>query len=279
MRGNMKLQVLVSAMHADAKELTEKMQLQTEAIIVNQCDGYGTDSFFVRDDVGHMQEIKVFSFCERGIGLSRNNALLRASGDISLFADDDIIYENGYGNKITEEFAAHPKADVILFNVSVNEKRRTYFNTDFHRVRWYNCGRYPAYSIAIKTEKMHAANLTYSLLFGGGAKYSNGEDSLFLSDCLKAGLKVYASPVLIGREEERESGSTWFFGYNRKFFFDRGVLYHYLYGRMAGIWGLRFVLKQRAVMGEKITLKQAYRWLKEGVRFAKTGKEPAHETT
>lgn len=275
----MKLEVLVSAMHADVAELAQKMQLQTEAIIINQCDEYATEQFTIFDAEGNMREVKAYSFCERGIGLSRNNALLRAGGEISLFSDDDIIYENGYEKRILDEFAAHPTADVLLFNVSVNEKRRTYYNTDFHRVRWYNCGRYPAYAIAIKTEKMHAKNLTFSLLFGGGARYSNGEDSLFLVDCLKAGLKVYASPVLIGKEEERDSGSTWFSGYNRKFFYDRGVLYHYLYGKMAKIWGVRFLLKNKSVMCKEVTFKQAYRWLKEGIRFAKTGKEQAYETS
>lgn len=275
----MKLQVLVSAMHADAKELTNRMKLQTDAIIINQCDGIAAEQFCIGDAEGNNREIKVYSFCERGIGLSRNNALLRASADISLFSDDDIIYEDGYEKKIIDEFASHLGADVLLFNVLVNEKRRTYYNTDFHRVRWYNCGRYPAYAIAIKTEQMHAKNLTFSLLFGGGAKYSNGEDSLFLVDCLKAGLKVYASPVLIGKEEERDSGSTWFSGYNRKFFYDRGVLYHYLYGKMAKVWGLRFLLKNKSAMCKEITFKQAYQWLKEGIRFAKNGKEQGDEAS
>ena len=76
---------------------------------------------------------------------------------------------------------------MLLFNVRVQESRFTYWNSFYKRVRWYNCGRYPAYSFALRTAKMHEKNLTYSLLFGGGAKYANGEDSLFIHDCLKAG--------------------------------------------------------------------------------------------
>ncbi|MBQ9134819.1 MAG: glycosyltransferase [Lachnospiraceae bacterium] len=273
----MKLQVLVSAMHKEPKALAEKMNLCTEAVIINQCDTHAKECFTVLDEDGKERNICAYSFCERGVGLSRNNALLRATADISLFSDDDIIYDADYEKKILEEFAAHKDADVLLFNVEVNEKRRTYYNTDFHRVRWYNCGRYPAYAIAIKTEKMHSHNLTFSLLFGGGAKYSNGEDSLFLVDCLKAGLKLYASPVKIGKEEERNSGSTWFSGYNKKFFYDRGVLYRYLYGAMAKVFGLRFLLKIKKQMCGEVTLKQAYMWLKEGIYFAKTGKEKSHE--
>ena len=44
------------------------------------------------------------SFTERGVGLSRNNALMRASADICLFADDDIIYENNYKEILNRYF-------------------------------------------------------------------------------------------------------------------------------------------------------------------------------
>lgn len=267
----MKVQLLISAVQKNPKELIKKMNVTSDAILINQCDKFGFESFWVQDIDGLDREIKAYSFRERGVGLSRNNALLRADKEISLFSDDDIIYDKDYEKKIIEEFEKHKEADVLLFNVEVCEERRTYFNTDFHRVRWYNCGRYPAYAIAIRTDKMHSRNLTFSLLFGGGAKYSNGEDSLFLKDCLKAGLKMYATDVIIGKEEAGES--TWFFGYNKKFFYDRGVLYHYLYGSMAKIWGLRFLLKNKETMCKEIPFKQAYGYLKEGIYCAKHGEE------
>ena len=267
----MKVQLLISAVKKDPKELVRKMNVETDAILINQCDTHDYEKFLIQDINGTDREVKAYSFCERGVGLSRNNALLRADKEISLFSDDDIIYEKGYEDKIIKEFEKHKEADVLLFNVEVCEERRTYFNSDFHRVRWYNCGRYPAYAIAIRTDKMHQCNLTFSLLFGGGAKYSNGEDSLFLKDCLKAGLKLYATDAVIGKEEAGES--TWFFGYNQKFFYDRGVLYHYLYGKMAKVWGLRFLIKNKSVMCKEIPFKQAYGYLNNGIYFARYGKE------
>lgn len=267
----MKVQLLISAMQKNPKELIAGMNVTSDAILINQCDKYGFESFSVQDTNGQDREIKAYSFKEKGVGLSRNNALLRADKEICLFSDEDIVYEKDYEKRIIDEFEKHKEADVLLFNVEVCEKRRTYFNTDFHRVRWYNCGRYPAYAIAIKTEQMHRHNLTFSLLFGGGAKYSNGEDSLFLRDCLRAGLKMYATDVVIGKEEERES--TWFSGYNKKFFYDRGVLYHYLYGTMAKVWGLRFLLKNKTTMCKEISIKEAYGHLKDGIYCAKHSKE------
>lgn len=261
-----KVQLLISAVNVDAKELIKRMNVSSDAILINQCDTNDFETLCIKDEKNREREIKVYSFWERGVGLSRNNALLRADKTISLFADDDIIYEKDYEQKILKEFECHKEADVLLFNVQVSKERRTYFHTDYHRVRWYNCGRYPAYAIAIRTEEMHRNNLTFSLYFGGGARYSNGEDSLFLRDCLKAGLKLYATDVCIGREEAGES--TWFFGYTQKFFYDRGVLYYYLYGKMGRLWGLRFLLKNKNEMCREIPFKKAFAYFKEGYKSA-----------
>lgn len=155
---------------------------------------------------------------------------------------------------------------MLLFNVKASEGRETYHTDSFGRVRWYNCGRYPTYSFAVKRECLHKNNITFSLLFGGGARYSNGEDSLFIRDCLKSGMRVYRVPVNIGKEKYRES--TWFRGYNEKFFFDRGVLYSYLYGRLDKVMAMRWLLKHKEELCQEISLKEAYgimcRGMKEG---------------
>lgn len=259
----MTLQLLVSAVNQEPRALAEQMNISSDAIIINQGDSFAYDEF---ERKGH--KIRAFSFKERGVGLSRNNALLRADSDICLFSDEDIVYRDGYEQLVLEEFRKNPKADMILFNIDVAESGRTYHIDSHGRVRVHNSGRYPTYSFAIKTQKMHGRNITFSLLFGGGAKYSNGEDSLFLREALKKGLKVYKAPVTLGAETERES--TWFNGYHEKFFFDRGVLYHYLYGRLAGLIALRFLLKHKDVMCQEIPWKKAYAIMKNGIREAKS---------
>ncbi len=255
----MTLQLLVAAMNKEPLVLAEEMQIDSDAIIINQGESYGYEELQYK---GHT--LCYFAFAERGVGLSRNNSLLRADADISVFADDDIVYEEGYAEKILQAFEAYPQADVLLFNVQAAPGRETYHNDDFGRVRWYNCGRYPTYSFAVRTQRVHEHNITFSLLFGGGAKHSNGEDSLFLKDCLRAGLKVYRVPIKIGQEQPGES--TWFAGYHEKFFYDRGVLYRHLYGWMARIWAFRFAFTKRAVMCQEIPWRQAYGIMMRGVK-------------
>ncbi|WWR15504.1 glycosyltransferase family A protein [Lachnospiraceae bacterium JLR.KK008] len=258
----MRLQQLISAVDQIPAQLVDKMNVNCDAVLINQCDHFGYEE--IRRG-GYL--IRAYSLKEKGVGLSRNNALMRADGDLCLFSDEDIIYEDGYEKKIIGEFERHPEADMLLFNVEVCEARRTYHNDAYERVRLYNCGRYPAYSFAMRTETVHRKNICYSLLFGGGARYSNGEDSLFIRDCIRSGMRVYKTPVTIGREQERES--TWFSGYHEKFFFDRGVLYEHLYGRLAKPVAMRFLLAHRAVMCREIPVKKAYELMCQGLKEAR----------
>lgn len=261
----MRVQTLVAAMNQDVGTMAGRMRLETDAILVNQCD---ENAYLEYEHKGF--QVKCYSFRERGVGLNRNNALLRADGDILLFSDEDIVYDPGYAEKVRKEFEGHPEADVLLFNLRVVPERATYHNESYGRVRWYNCGRYPTYSCAVRRDKVRKANVTFSLLFGGGAPYSAGEDSLFLMDCLRGGLRVYRTPVEIGEEVPRESGeSTWFKGYNEKFFYDRGYLYHFLYGWKAGLMALRFVCAKKSVMCREVSPKRAHAAMKKGIADAK----------
>ena len=176
----MNVQVLVSAMHQTDHSLLEKMNIQTDAIIINQCDKNEFEEFRYKGNL-----IRFLSFAERGVGLSRNNALMRATGDICLIADQDVTYVENYEEIIVKSFLETSKADIIIFNVpSKNPKRSSYMIPKKSRVGWINCLRYGvSFRIAARPEKLSEKNIFFSLLFGGGAKYSSGEDSLFIADC------------------------------------------------------------------------------------------------
>lgn len=190
----MDLQVLVSTMHQKDYSIIEKMNINSDAIIINQCDRFEYKKINYKGN-----SIDFFSFAERGVGLSRNTALMRATADICLFADEDMVYVDNYKEIVINAFKENPKADMILFNVpSKNPERPTCQIVTKGKVRWYNCFRYGAVNIAVKTEKLKKRNIYFSLLFGGGAKYSAGEDSMFIADCLRKGLKIYTHPAIIG---------------------------------------------------------------------------------
>ena len=270
------LQILVSAVDKDPVDLVTKMNLQTDAVIVDQIlteEAKKRLGFLgASDETINVNglKVRVLKRSEKGVGLSRNTALLNSSEEalIIQFGDDDIVYDDGYQELVLREFEKHPEADVLLFNVKAQVGRETYWNDDFAKVTWYNYGRYPAYAICARRDRLIESGVRYSLLFGGGAPYMNGEDSLFLHDCLKQGLAIYRTTVAIGYEKNGES--TWFKGYNEKFFYDRGVLYHFLYGKMAYIWGFRFLFKNREEMCGEFGFFKGLRTLFKGIDHGKS---------
>ena len=259
---NMSVTLLVSALKKDPDKLIEDMHIASDAVIVDQCDNDSRRE--IAKDFG---KILVIESTDRGVGNNRNLCIDNSFGDIVLFGDDDIVYDDDYAKKVSDEFEKHPEADLITFNVSVCEERRTYVNEGFKKLSSMNIGRYPAYSIAVKRDVLIDKKVRFSPLFGGGAKYSNGEDSLFLRDCLKKKVRIYRTNVSIGHEEPvRES--TWFKGYNDKFFYDRGVLYKYLYGMMAFPMSVRFLLKNKNEMCKEKSFSQCLKLMRRGIRMS-----------
>ena len=228
MSSTARLTVLLSVMNEDM-HIIDRVGIRSPGIVINQTD---TNKYVnIPRKTGN---IDFYSFAEKGVGLSRNNALMRCSSEFGLFVDDDEILSHDYVERVVSAFDSLPEADVIVFNIgSDSEDRKPYQNTKIKRVRLYNCLRYGGCRIAVKTDSIHRKNIYFSLLFGGGAKYSNGEDTIFLTDCLKQGLKIYAHPYFVG--SVNFDSSTWFKGHNVKFFNDRGVLIKTIFGRLSWI--------------------------------------------
>lgn len=217
----MKIQVLVAAMNQEDHSLPKKMNIQTDAIIGNQCERNSIETFEQEDF-----HITYLNFAERGVGLNRNNALMRAEADVCLFADDDMVYVDGYPHIIEKAFAENPKADVIVFNLHENVTTRRII-TKKTRVGYLNYLRYGTARIAVRLESVKKHGIYFNQCFGGGTEHCHGEDNLFLNACLKKGLRVVAIPEYIATlTEERES--SWNNGYDEKYIKDQGVLYRTL---------------------------------------------------
>lgn len=259
------LQVLVVTMNQNDFSLIEKMKIKGNALIGNQCARNQVESYSNENG-----SVTMYSFNERGVGLNRNNLLMRATADIVLFADDDVVYDEGYQELILNEFKKHPEADVITFNVvPIPDTIPPDLNLKWKKVGKLNCLKYGAPRIAARLDKLRSKNLYYSLLFGGGAKYSSGEDSLFIMDCVKSGLKIYAAPVKIGYVYFETS--SWFTGYTAKYFKDKGLFFYYLSPRFYKLLCLQYCFRRGNLFKEFYTAKQAYKLMIEGVKLHKIG--------
>lgn len=254
-----KLQVLLATMDQTDMSIAEKMNLRCGAVIANQAD-------FERIDV--CGDVKMISTRTKGVGLNRNIALMAADGDVLLLSDDDVVYNDTMPQAVVEAFRTNPQADILIFgmdmvkNGQIVEKR----HLKAGRLRFWNAMRFGTYRIAVRRKALLQHNITFHQLFGGGCPFSAGEDSLFLKDCFNHGLRVYAHDYVLGRCCKDQS--SWFVGYNEKYFYDKGVLVRKLFPRMHWLMGMYFAVcfKRQTELGVGKRLRLMY----AGIRGGKT---------
>lgn len=254
-----KVEILVAAMVPNPKNLLNSMNIQSDIFIANQTDNLSYVDF--KTEFGN---VKIFNTKEKGVGKNRNLALDRATGDICILADDDQTFYNDYKNTIIETYKKYPNADVIVFNIDSNNSIRKKIKKN-HRVTWFNYMRYGATRISFKRKSVTKNGIHFNVHFGGGADYSAGEDVLFLTECLRKKLKIIAVDITLASLDEN-SESTWFQGYNNKFFEDRGILYGTISNKWSNLLILFSAFIHYRIYKNDISFYNAYTSMKSGIK-------------
>lgn len=263
----MDIETLVATVDQQDHSLAEQMNLQTDAIIGNQADRNSVEVFFKGS-----QKITYLNTDGRGVGRNRNLVLQHASADICIFADDDMRFLDGYPETARKAVRECPDGDVFIFNLLEKNPKR-YLIKKTQRVRWYNYARNGAARVAVRRQKLADAGIQFSLLFGGGARYGSGEDTIFLKECLRKGLKIYAVPYFLA-EIDQSTDSTWFQGYTDKFFRDKGALYACLYRWLWPVYVLRYSIRYRERYAAEMSVARAMRqMISGGIEFKRNGKK------
>ncbi len=259
----MNLQVIVSTMNQSDYTLLDKMNIQSDAVVINQCDKNEVSEF---DYKGH--KIKWISMTERGVGLSRNTGILHSTADIILFADDDIKYVDGYAEAVLKAFDDYEKADVICFNINLVNSTKNIGghrdNTACKKLSVYNSMHYGTTLIAARRKAILRERVMFSLLFGGGAEFSSGEDSIFIKQCFDSKLTLYCHTFCLGDVDDSES--TWFKGINDKFFIDRGMVYKTAFPKLYPLIFLHYAWRNSKIY-KKYSLFSIYRLFLKGKKI------------
>jgi len=255
------VQVLVACMHQKDDSLYNEMNLQTDAILANQCDEYSY-RVYIEDNGSKVQLVSTF---DRGVGKNRNKALMNSSGKYLMFSDQDMVYVDGYEKIVEEAFAKCPKADMIVFNLEYLNRftpaRKE--NNRIKKVHIWNCMRYGTARVVVRKSAIDKACLSFSTLYGGGAKYSSGEDSLFIRDAFRKGLKMYACPIVIAKVKQDDS--SWFKGYTDKYFIDKGILISNAFPVMKNVLVYYFAYGMRNITKE-YGFSKICKLMKKGIR-------------
>ncbi|MCD8341833.1 MAG: glycosyltransferase [Clostridiales bacterium] len=223
-----RLEILCATMGQTDFSKLQEMKIQCDVVFANQSDRF---SYEERTWDGHTA--KLLTTPTLGVGKNRNLALALATGELLLFADDDMEYVEGAPDGVAEAFDRLPAADVILFGTHYSRHGAVYRTRQpkTGRLPVYRALRYGTYAIAIRRAALMKYGLRFSELFGGGCLYSHGEDSDFILQCYRKGLSVYSCGFIIGTT--KKDTSTCFHGYSPQFFYDKGALARHSFGLLA----------------------------------------------
>ena len=250
-----KFEILCVTMHQKDFSKIKQMNIHSDVFFANQAD---RTAFEELEFDGH--KARMLTTDTRGVGINRNMTLQYAKGDICLFADDDVTYCDDMEQQILAEFEAHPDADIMILYLDTDSDRKEISYPKTKKCRSFSRMPWGAVRIAFRLDSIRKANVWFTTLFGGGCIFPAGEDSMWLRDVRKKGLTIYVSKKTIGSVSFEES--TWFTGYDEKYYYGQGAFYQANRSKTFPIWVAYSLWRTRKETGLKVSDK--FKWICAG---------------
>lgn len=213
----MKVAVMLSCMYQNDTNIISRSFIQTNVVVVNQCDRDFVEEFDFDNIKNERCHCKFINTTERGLSKSRNMAINNSDADICLICDDDEIFEVDYESKINKAFVENPYADVIVFRLKDEAKD---LGDRPMKIGMFRASRVCSVQIAFRRDSIVKNVIYFDSKMGSGSGNGAGEENKFLVDCLRKGLKIIYVPFLIASVDR--SKSLWFEGFTEKYFRDLG---------------------------------------------------------
>lgn len=254
---DMNLQVLVSTMYQADHSLIKKMNIKTDAIVINQCN----TNIVQNIDIENLH-VKWIDSKDRGLSKSRNMALEHVNCDVCLLADDDLEYLLNYDETVLTQFHRYPDADIIAFQIGGIEKTYKNYYQRSRKINIFTSMKISSVEIALRVDSIKKANIKFNEIFGAGAKYFLGEESIFLSECLKRGLIIMYVPVKIA--DLHLGNSTWFKGFNKEYFCSKGAALTAISKRFSIFLIIQFAIRKNVQYKNTTKLRKAISYMLDG---------------
>ena len=215
----MKLIVLISCMYEKDHSIIVRSNVQTDVVVVNQCDKDSVDEFDFKNKKGETCYAKFINTTERGLSRSRNMAIRNAWRDICQICDDDEVLPDDYNEIILNAHGKKNDAGIITFALNWADQSKVY-PVEMKSVGIKEILQTSSQQITFKRNLLRKANILFDEKMGSGTGNGGGEENRFLLDCRKAGFKMFYIPKVIASIGKGDS--KWFKGYTEKYFRDRG---------------------------------------------------------
>ena len=170
---------------------------------------------------------------EQGLSRSRNRAIDLAAAEICLFADDDQVYVPDVCDRVEAAFAEFPEADIITFmeKTAPDGVLRKSYPRHARPHSIFSVWRVRSPEIAFRRSRVREAGLCFDRAFGPGARYISAEETIFLTDALRKGLKLIFVPAITAFHPMNSTASRG--ATDPKVMYSKGAAMKRVYGRLA----------------------------------------------
>lgn len=236
--------VLISCMNQHDYKIVERSKVQTDCVVVNQCDKNAVFEYDFQNKYGKLCHVKFISTTERGLSKSRNMALRNATADICQICDDDEELDDDYEEHIIEAYQTIPEAAAILFKIKRNDGYPQVFPNEATSLSMIQLFKSSSQQITFRKQEVNDIHLFFDEKMGSGTGNGGGEEVKFLLNLKRANKKVFFYPALIAAVNPGES--QWFHGCDKKFIRDKGWSIRRTVGPALGmIYNIYFVISHR----------------------------------
>lgn len=246
-------------MYQSDHSILEKSNVQSDCVVVNQCDYNRIDEYDFENKFGQTKHCKFISTTERGLSRSRNMAIANAPDDsICLICDDDELLEDNVADLITDAYKRHPNSGAILFYL---------IRKDLPSQKCYPLKEQPlgftqilhsnSLQISFSKKFITRNSILFDEKMGSGTGNGGGEENKFLLDIRRAKGNLWYCPECIATV--LPGPSQWFKGFDECFLQNLGWSSRRSMGMLLScmhlfIWGL----KNRHLYSPQTSIFKAY---------------------
>jgi glycosyltransferase involved in cell wall biosynthesis len=246
------------------RDIVKESRIMSDTLIVNQC---GENDY--RQEIRNDHIIRIFSVDDKGLTKSRNYAIDKSEADVCLLCDDDEEFADNYEEGILTAYRNIPEADVIIFNMG---NMPTIHKNLPCKLGYFDLMHVASWQISFRRKSILESGISFDTRMGAGTGNGAEEEFKFLTDCRRAGLNIYFDPFIIGNVAQTQS--TWFSGYNRDFFINRGNTTRYIMGLFPAIaYALYYSIKKRKQFDRNISWLEALRLMLKGIFENRLGRK------
>ncbi len=232
-----KLTIGYSVLAERAKNIIPPKNIAWELLVITQ----GGESALSIPDA---KQIRLNSI---GVAKSRNAAIENATGEYLVFADDDIVFDEGGLQEAIEYLDNHPRLSLLLTQAAdPSGKLRKRYPPKEQDLTLLNSARAATYEMIVRVSEVKKLGIRFDEKFGAGVENYLGDEYIFIADLIRAGGKARFVPITTAIHPEISSGAGWGTDRDRV---ARAKVFTRVFGALAPFVRLAFGLRRLRELG------------------------------